>query len=462
MVVVLHNLIDLSIMVLSKFKFNTFLCFLLPLAIGLTFPLQVIYGSSMAGAASLILLLFIILVSLFNKRNYRICLSKNKRFAIWDWFVAAFICLSFLNICISWLLLGVDSFISFLPPVFLVMQASMIYIYFSRMASKRIINSFLAGMVAMGLISGVFFVYESFNKLALGKITKYTQMAHEYSRASPNAKPTENPIRIHINYRSFGLLERNSTSAIWMIFGFFAYSFLATKPSKIQNVYVFTLIALLIAQNFTSIFVFLFVGLLVQKGIIKFRTMFNAVLFLTLPLIFINFDNIKFFLEAASHFTQSNLMTAFTITTEIIGTSYFSLVLWEFARYGRELVNFPHQLLIGFGLGFKPTYGTSGDVGFMESIMRLGLPLWMLFTWHIVGLLKRAVLSIKSHNYHIWKNYDVRLMVTSAAILSSIWLMDLHYTTWIHKSVFPILFFALALARRINSHTLGQNVFAST
>jgi len=309
----------------------------------------------------------------------------------------------------------------------------------------------------MSLISGVFFMYESFNKLALGKISEYTLIAYQYSRASPDAKAVPNIVRISTQYRSFGLLERNATSAVWIIFGFFAYSFLATKPSRIHYAYVFTLFVLLIAQNFTSIFVFLFVSLFLQKGIIRFRTLYIAVLFLILPLLFIDLDKIKIFFLAVSFFMQSNFMTAFTIQSQTIGNSYFLLILQEFVRFGDELVNFPHQLLIGFGLGYKPTYGTSGDVGFIESIMRLGLPLWMLFTWHIYRLFKSAVVSIKSNYKLIWGNYDARLLVASAAILSSIWLMDLHYTAWIHKSVWPILFFALALARRINSHSPDLN-----
>ena len=113
------------------------------------------------------------------------------------------------------------------------------------MASKRIINSFLAGMIAMSLISGAFFVYESFNKLALGKVTEYTQMAHKYSRASPNAKSEANMARVYVQYRSFGLLERNSTSAIWMMFGFFTHFWQLSHPVYKTYTYLLYLLCLL-------------------------------------------------------------------------------------------------------------------------------------------------------------------------------------------------------------------------
>jgi len=429
--------------------FTGFLCFLLPLAIGLTFPLQVIYGSSMAGASSLMLLLLLIVASLFTKPIKRPCISKNKRSTLWDLLVCAFVYLSFLHIPISWIAFGLESFSGSLSALYLAAQAGLMYLYFSRKASEREINSFFVGMVTMGVVSGAFFLFESFNKLALGQITEYTLRAHEYTLASLGLDQGINDFRVNVNYRSMGLLERHSTSALWIALGFFAYLFLSNERSKMHNAFTFTLLALLIVQNFTAIIVFLLVSIILHHRIIKFRPLFIFVLALTLLLFLIDSDNMITFLANVSYVMQSQLATVFTVQIELSGTSYFSMVLTEFIRYGYEVYERPYQLLLGFGVGTNPFYGTSGDVGFIESMMRIGIPLWIFLTWKIFRLMRSAVSAGRSGCLYTYENYNARLIVVSAAVLSSIWLMDVHYSAWIYKSTWPIMFFAMALARRV-------------
>ena len=147
------------------------------------------------------------------------------------------------------------------------------------------------------------------------------------------------------------------------------------------------------------------------------------------------------------------IRTVFNIQSELSGNSYSSLVLSEFVRYCHEIFERPHQLLLGFGLGSNTYYGTSGDVGFIESVMRIGIPLWIFITWNIFKLSKSAVIVNKLEYKSTWSNFDAHLIMASAELLLSIWLMDLHYSVWIHKSVLPILFFAMALARRVNCQT---------
>lgn len=440
-------------MAIPMFTFASFLCFLLPLAIGLTFPLQVIYGSSAAGAFCLMLLLLLIAVSLFTKPIKRSCISKNDRSVLWGWLVFTFVFLSFLNIPVSWIVFGLEPFSGSISALYMTAQAVLMYLYFSRMASEREINSFFAGMVAMGLVSGAFFVFESFNKIALGQITEYTLRAHEYSLASTGIDLIDedaNHFRIDVAYRSMGLLERHTTSALWIVLGFFAYLFLSNERSKMEKAFTITFLTLLIVQNFTAIVVFLLVSITLHYGIIKYRSLFISVLSLTLLLFFIDLDKIIIFLEAVSYIIQSQLITIFTLQTELSGNSYSSLVLAEFIRYGHEIYERPHQLLFGFGLGANNFYTTSGDIGFIESMMRLGIPLWIFLTWKIFRLMSSVVKVIRSGCQSTWENYNPRLIVVSAAILSSIWLMDLHYSAWINKSIWPVMFFAMALARRVD------------
>lgn len=441
-------------MPLPRLTFTEALCFLLPLAIGLTFPLQVLYGSSIAGALSLILLICLIGVSLLAKRTRKHCLSRNRNYAIWDWLVSLFMLLCAVNAALRLVTVDAMSLSGFLAEVYLIIQASLIYFYFTRISTKREVDSFFVGMVVMGIVSGTFFTFESFNKIALGQVSGYTILAHEYSQNSAGESPVDNSqvnFRTDVNYRSLGLLERHSTSALWMIFGFFAYSFLTTRYCTKRSAAAFTFFALLVAQNFTAIVVFLLVALTLQREVIRLRSLLTAGLYLLPLVLFLDFDMITAFSHAVSIIMQSQFSMIFTIQTEQSGTSYFSLVLSEFLRYGDELFRHPHQLVLGFGVGSSPSYNTSGDVGFIESMMRLGMPFWIFLTWNIITIFKRAALINMAKYKSKLNDYDARLILAATVILLSTWLMDLHYSAWIHKSIWPILFFAMALARRANS-----------
>ena len=171
------------------------------------------------------------------------------------------------------------------------------------------------------------------------------------------------------------------------------------------------------------------------------------------PLLFVYRDKVTIFLSVASYFFTSNVST-------VLGThssySYLPHVLERIFDIGLEIFERPHELFLGFGLGTNPFFGTSGDVGFAEAALRLGIPLWIYFTWKIFSLMLKAMRLIGLGGKSTWNSYNARLVITVAAILSSTWLMDLHYTAWIHKSIWPIMFFAMALARRVDGGAIAS------
>lgn len=443
-------------MTISLSGLRGLLCFLLPIAIGLAYPCQVLYGSSKAGSISLVLLFLIFGVSLFSKPVKRRRPSKNKSSVAWGWIVFSFISLAIINVPILWIEFGPETFPSLVSALYLATQAGLMYWYFSRRASEREINSFFSGMVVMGLISGGFFIFESINKLAFGQVTQYTRWAHEYTVAQSGADPRDpdiNAFRINAGYRSYGLLERHTTSALWMIFGFFAYLFRARDQSKRHYAFSFTLLALLLVQNFTALVCFLGVSLYLYRGIVKLKSMLVSLLTLVPILFFMSLDKITVFLNALSYLMQIQFHTAFTLKTELDKDAYSSIVLNDFPRYGREILERPHQGLLGFGLGSNPFYQTSGDVGFLESMMRLGLPLWICLTWKIYRQMKSARTVGGLEHARAGDDSNTRLLMASAAILASVWSMDFHYSVWIYKTIWPIFFFAMAMARRVGNQT---------
>ena len=96
---------------------------------------------------------------------------------------------SILNLPVSWMAFGAQAVAGSVPVLYLAVEAGLIYYYFSRIASDRELHYFFAGMVTMGIVSGAFFVFESFYKLGLGQVTAYTLKAHAYTVAAGGPLP---------------------------------------------------------------------------------------------------------------------------------------------------------------------------------------------------------------------------------------------------------------------------------
>jgi hypothetical protein len=428
-----------------KAKISLILCFLFPLAIGLSFPLQVISGRTIAGASSLIVILFLYVILIIN-RGLVNPIKFDKTLSVFDGLILLLLLLSILNAFIGLLTNGS----LFSNEIFMILTAGLIYLYFSRLATNRQIDYFIAGMVIMGIISATFYVYDSINKVVYQGTTTYALMAHKYSIASAGSfdewDPDQNNVRIDWYYRSFGLLERHSTSALWILFGFYAFVIRSTNPFFRRIAFMITLITLLITQNFTSLFVFFATLFLFRFKVVSIKYIAIAFLPLLFVLLIMNKDTIQLVFDAMSFFLMSHIGEVFGVTNEFNDSSFFSLVLIEITRYVDLLIHNPLILLLGFGLGTSKYYGTSGDVGFIESIARLGLPLWFFLTWRIILVFRRALRRKKSKQ--VVRNSNNTYLLFAATILSSIWLMDIHYSTWVSKSVFAILLFAFGIASR--------------
>jgi hypothetical protein len=437
-------------MKLPRITFPNLICFLLPLAIALTFPMQVMTGATAAGSLSLLLQLALIGTLLVIRRIPKLALSKARSVAVWDPIVSAWLFVVLINIPISWLTFGPGAMATMTPTLYLIVQGALLYFYFSRVAGDDEIRSFFAGMVVMGIISGAFFVFDTFYKLALGRVTTYALKAHAYSTAAGGLianDPGVSKFRINAVYRSFGLLERHSTSALWVAFGWFAYVSVTANAARKRIGFGFALATLLIGQNFTSIVAFGSVSFLLYRRYVRVRSLWLPLL-LTVPVMLIYRDKIAPFVGILWYLLRSQLTSALTTNTSSGDYSYLAEVVSSIRPTINELLMRPNELIFGFGMGSNPYYGTSGDEGFLEAILRLGIPLWVFFTYTLVRLV-RAAMRRRTADAKIKDNLDSTLLTAAAAILASTWLMDLHYTAWPNKSVWPMLFFGMALARRV-------------
>lgn len=436
----------------SKEKILEFLAVILPVTIGLTFPFQVLTGEAVAGVGSVLVLSLMFILKFSTLRVKLEQIPNTTNHMLIDILVVLFI----LTITIGVVSRGFQGRTDLFGEIFMLIQAGMIYFFYSRFGSVQLVRNFLIGVVVVGVTSAIFFCFDSFGKIVLGTVSTYALMAHEYVLSTKGQDIGDpNLFRIKTGYRSFGLLERHTTSALWIIFAFFALLFLSFK-TLLNYFFLFLFFSvILFIQNFTSLFTFIVLSLIsfrLNKIVMVF---FAAICSIFISTVFIGSDVLQEYISHALMIFAIQVDTALTFQTEYDANSYTSLVWSEISRYITEIHLNPHQLFVGFGVGSSESYGTSGDVGFVESIMRLGLPLWIFITTFIgLNVIKLFLFRLK-HDLFGLNDIKLRNFVVSTQIMAAVWLMDVHYSAWIHKSVWPLLFFSFAVMRQSRVFTGG-------
>jgi hypothetical protein len=130
-----------------------------------------------------------------------------------------------------------------------------------------------------------------------------------------------------------------------------------------------------------------------------------------------------------------------------VGLSMSSLVRSYFDSYVEHVSDYPLTLLLGDGFS---DYGMpkGGDVGFIESVARFGLPFFLAFTYGLFRLARSAIRQIGVER----ALRPARMLRFALCVTLLIVVTEVHYTVWTAKSVLPIVFFALALYDRYLTH----------
>ena len=125
------------------------------------------------------------------------------------------------------------------------------------------------------------------------------------------------------------------------------------------------------------------------------------------------------------------------------GVSMSGLVRSNFASYVQHVYEYPLTLLLGDGFS---DYGLpkGGDVGFIESVARFGLPFFLALTYGLFRLSRSSVRQIGAEG----RLRPKRMLRFALCVTLLIVVTEVHYTVWTSKSVLPIVFFALALYDR--------------
>ncbi len=349
---------------------------------------------------------------------------------------------------------GISALVIYLLPV-------VFYWYFRKIASEQEIRSVLLAIVVAGLIVGMYFVYDSYLKLALGQVSDYAYKAFQYSlQRSNQTKEMVNQMRIGLG-RGMGLLESHSVSGAWVILGSFAaLFFLPPKPRVIRRVVFFVFgMVLLLGLNFTSIITFSvimllfeFGGLSLLRGRLSAKLVGNLVSLTLIVMLGVGFA-LWVVGEGMSERISKNLVGQINLLfgTGDLNIKMGGILIEEIGRYFQHILSFPHTLLLGDGFS---TFGMmkGGDIGAIESLAKFGVLFFLAIVFGLLRLIKDGLRQIKAMSgrqatgmvgIEHGKILQFAICVTLLVLIT-----EGHYNVWSAKSILPIVFFVFALYSR--------------
>lgn len=348
---------------------------------------------------------------------------------------------------------GINALVVYLFPL-------VFYWYFSQVASEEEIRWGIAAMMVAGFIVGTYFAYDSYVKLALGQVSNYSQAAFEYSvgRAGDSAGDI-NEARIAAGYRSQGLLESHAVSGTWIVIGALAaLTFLARNRKVLRRTVVLLFgTMVLLGLNFTSIIAYSLIMMILEFGGFGEARRRNSSIIGNLAAVTL----IVAILAGVALWALGNdmanfILLAFTVQTNLaLGTgdidrSFFDLVSENARTYIEHFSSYPLSLFLGDGFS---TYGLpkGGDIGFIETLGRFGLPFFLAVVFCLLRLVASGLRQItaiaRARAAEGESNRSLMLQFAVGATLL-ILISDGHYTVWPAKSVLPIVFLVLALYGR--------------
>lgn len=349
---------------------------------------------------------------------------------------------------------GISALVIYLLPV-------IFYWYFRWKASEREIRAVLMAMIIAGLIVGIYFVYDSYLKLALGQVSDYAKSAFEYSlnRVASNEEDANNA-RINLGSRSMGLLAFHSISGAWVILGTFAT--LALMPPNrriIRRVVIFMFgIMLLLGLNFTTIIAFFIIIFLFEFGglsMLRDRPSETIANLVSLALIVTIMVLVALWVagSAMSEYIVQIILYQkdLSLGTGTVNQSLIGILIETMEAYSQHVFNFPITLLLGDGFS---SFGLmkGGDIGFIESMAKFGLPFFLAIVFGLLGLIKSGLRQIKAMSSTKAEGvvglFHGRILQFAICITLLIFITEAHYTVWADKSILPIVFFVIGIYGR--------------
>lgn len=448
-------------MVLDLLKIKSFIWFLIISTLVLSFPLQVLFSSPLPSLLPYFLIGLVLFITfLFHGKTIseNIKLFFSLQFTKTEFGILIYFVLFITNT--AWqTLFGFVTLYEALSSFVIYILPTIFYFYFRQLADLNEIKWVIKTMAITGFFVGLFFVYDSYSKMQLERVTDYALMAFNYSLERSNYTIAQaNIARINIGSRSYGLLQTHSISGAWTLIGLLSTLFLiprAQKLLRIVTILVFGLF-LFLALNFTSIFSFLFIMFfwefdgfeLFKKLNVRSLLRMSCFIILGAILVFVSF-------QLAGDVMATSMIKKITWQLHFLfgtgGSDHVSKlggIIETLGRYVEHVIHYPLTVFLGDGFSrFGMEKG--GDIGFIDTIAQLGLLFYIFIICSFIFLFKKNFTLLLSKN----ENDSIRLVQFSLAIIFYITLADIHYSIWISKSILPIIFISLALLERYRNLT---------
>ena len=435
---------------------KSFIWLVVVILLMLSFPIQVVMSSPLPSLFPYIGIMVIFSITVFyGKSNTNIFKNNKKINQLIIVYVVLVIFHTAWQAVFDFISVGdaMSSIVIFIFPI-------IFYVYFSKYATKQEIRSVFIAISICGLISGIYFVFDSYSMLVLGKVNEFSYKMMNYSLLRSPDQAEYNYARISMFYRSHGLLEKHNISAAWISIGCFsALTIFSEKYTKFRiTVITIFFSMLLFALNFTAIVAFLLVIIFVEfktysllKGMISKSSFKKIALFLIIifsaSLLFEkSSDQIVDIIKKKLEFQINLARGVYQFSDE---TTFFGNLVSGFLEFPKNMLTFPPGILIGDGFSKWGVISKGGDYGHVDILHRLGLPLYIMV---IVGLSRLIKLSLKKIHLLKQKTPDeARYLQFAVSLIVYILITTIHYNTWSVKSVLPLFFISIAVFSRFLS-----------
>ena len=356
------------------------------------------------------------------------------------------------------LLFGIISLEILISSIIVYIFPLLFYFYFSKYGTEKELRSVLITISICGIISGLYFIYDSYSMFILRQVNEYSKQVIEYFAMRQPDQADPNISRMRVGYRSHGLLEKHSISTAWISMGCFSsISFLSREYIKTRIFIIFLFFStLILSLNYSALAAFIFVILFIEyKGYLFMGGRFSkigvkqiifsiTILFLLILMVAITskdlFETIAFYTRY-----QVDLLLGDNLLND--DRTFIGSIIFDTINYPKHMLKFPPGILIGdgFSTGWG-VYEDGGDFGLVESLHHLGLP---FFIASIIGLFKLIKSALKNTHSDLmvnnnWGNY----LMFAVCVIIYLFVSSIHYTTWATKSVFPIFMISIAIIPR--------------
>lgn len=332
------------------------------------------------------------------------------------------------------------------------------FIYFRSVATDKEIRSVFFAIALAGLVTGIYFAYDSYSMLVWGQLNDFSLRAFEYSELRA---PTQDisVSRISLGYRSHGLLENHSVSAAWIVLGCFATLSLLPQHATFKRMMVIMLygLLLLVGLNFTAIVGFVFVVFLLafrdisllrgvnpMRGAKSMAIVVSGFILLGAMLFVLIGDEM---VEAIQKSLMGQVDFAMgTITVGEDEQTYLGKLVSGLVSFPVNMLQFPPGFLIGDGFSEFGVRSKGGDIGIADTLHRFGLPFFLAIIIGLISLVRRALKQIPLIVPDQFAG--ARYLWFAVCVTPYLLFTEIHYSVWAAKSILPIFFLALALYKR--------------